>query len=45
MTSPARKSDAKRKARHNRAGKRRKRMLAREGSTLSAEKLFELKKD
>lgn len=45
MTSPARKSDAKRKARHDRAGKRRKRLLAREGSTLSAEKLFAVQKD
>lgn len=45
MTSPARKSDAKRKSRHNRAGKRRKRLLAREGSTLSAEALFAVKKD
>lgn len=45
MTSPSRKVEAKRKARHNRQGKRRKRLLAREGSTLSAEVLFAVKKD
>ncbi len=42
MTAPSRKTNAKRDAKARKAGSRRKKMLAREGSTKSAEELFKV---
>ncbi len=44
MTSPTRKNVAKRRKKNVKRGARRKRAIAAKGSTLSAEKLFEVKK-
>jgi hypothetical protein len=44
MTSPTRKNEAKRRKKNVKKGARRKRAIAAAGSTLSAEKLFEVKK-
>lgn len=45
MTSLSRKTEAKRKAKRRKAGLKRKKLVNREGSTLSSEQLFTVKKE